>query len=161
PPLHLPARIPAGQDAGAQAGAELCVFSRGPSSAHKGMEPFKHLSVRSSVVRKEAVEWLTALGRLWGLVRFRHPWLAEQRERWDAGVAAAIPGLARARTDRAAERIVAAALSTLDDSATALLAPSRPLGERRLLIERPHERAAILLLRNLDLRDWYTGQDRL
>jgi hypothetical protein len=76
-------------------------------------------------------------------------------------VAAAIPGLVRARTDRAAERIVATELSRLDDSPTALLAESRPLKERRLLIERPHARAAILLLRNLDLRDWYTGRDRL
>lgn len=112
-------------------------------------------------MRKEAVEWLAALGRLWGLVRFRHPWLAERPERWDAAVAAAVPRLVRARTDRAAERIVAAALGALDDSATALLVPRRPLSERQLLVERPHAGAAILLLRNLDLSDWYRSQDRL
>lgn len=74
---------------------------------------------------------------------------------------AAIPRLVGARTDRAAERIVAAALTTLHDSATALLVPSRPQAERRLLIERPRQRAAILVLRNLDFRHWYSSQARL
>jgi C-terminal processing protease CtpA/Prc len=73
-----------------------------------------------------AVARLARLGRLWGEVRWRHPWVLTRGLDWDAPVLAAIPRVVAAE-DVAGER---AALSTmlaaLGDPATRLVPPPLP-----------------------------------
>src|SRR5437870_4137151 len=52
-----------------------------------------------------AVERLTHLARLWGAVRYLHPWLAYKEIDWDAALVQAIP---RVRAARTAEQYAAA-----------------------------------------------------
>jgi C-terminal processing protease CtpA/Prc len=63
-------------------------------------------------------ERLAHLGRLWGQVRYRHPYLAYKDINWDAALIAAIPKVEAARDRAAYAEAVQDMLDALRDSAT-------------------------------------------
>jgi C-terminal processing protease CtpA/Prc len=65
-----------------------------------------------------AVERLTHLARLWGAVRFLHPWLATREIDWDAALVKAIPRVRAARTPEQYAAAVQTMLGALGDPVT-------------------------------------------
>ncbi|MFY1828340.1 S41 family peptidase [Myxococcus fulvus] len=61
---------------------------------------------------------LTALGELWGQVRYRHPWMLSRRIDWDAAFVAAVPKVEAATSDEAFAEAVQSMLGALEDPAT-------------------------------------------
>ncbi|MBW8876051.1 MAG: hypothetical protein JF614_13875 [Acidobacteria bacterium] len=65
-----------------------------------------------------AVERLSHLARLWGAVRYLHPWLAYQEIDWDAALVQAIPRVRAARTADQYAAAVQTMLGALGDPVT-------------------------------------------
>jgi C-terminal processing protease CtpA/Prc len=65
-----------------------------------------------------AVERLTHLARLWGAVRYLHPWLAYKEIDWDAALVQAIPRVRSARTAEQYAAAVRTMLGALGDPVT-------------------------------------------
>lgn len=81
-------------------------------------------------------ERLDGLIRLWGAVKFFHPWLAHKPVDWDAALMAAIPRAEAAATREAYAAALSAMLAALGDPETRLLpdaapAPPAPPGPAR------------------------------
>ncbi|HEY0558239.1 MAG TPA: hypothetical protein VGG20_28565, partial [Thermoanaerobaculia bacterium] len=72
------------------------------------------------------VERLTHLAKLWGTVRYLHPYLAYKEIDWDAALIQAIPRVRAARSTTEYADAVQAMLSALDDPVTRVL-PERVL----------------------------------
>jgi C-terminal processing protease CtpA/Prc len=64
------------------------------------------------------VERLSHLGRLWGTVRYLHPWLAYKEIDWDAALVQAIPGVRAAQTPEQYAAAVQTMLGALGDPLT-------------------------------------------
>src|SRR4051794_5396139 len=64
------------------------------------------------------VDRLTRLARLWGTVRFLHPYLAYKEIDWEAALVKAIPAVRSARTPQEYADAVQGMLGALGDPAT-------------------------------------------
>jgi C-terminal processing protease CtpA/Prc len=64
------------------------------------------------------VERLSHLARLWGTVRYLHPWLAYKEIDWDAALVQAIPGVRAAQTPEQYAAAVQTMLDALGDAVT-------------------------------------------
>ena len=64
------------------------------------------------------IERLAGLGKLWGAVKFFHPYLAYKRIDWDTALVKAIPGVKAARTPEEYGDAIDQMLQALDDPAT-------------------------------------------
>jgi C-terminal processing protease CtpA/Prc len=71
------------------------------------------------------VERLTQVARLWGTVRFLHPYLAYKEIDWDAALVRAIPAVRSARTPQEYAAAVQGMLAALGDPVTRV-EPARP-----------------------------------
>lgn len=67
---------------------------------------------------KVRIERLAALGRLWGVVKFFHPYLAYKEIDWDAALIAAIPKVRAADSAEEYHAAIDGLLSALNDPAT-------------------------------------------
>ncbi|PYQ55489.1 MAG: hypothetical protein DMF53_28060 [Acidobacteria bacterium] len=74
--------------------------------------------VPASAKPASAVERLSHLARLWGAVRYFHPWLAYQEIDWDAALVQAIPRVRAARTAEQYAAAVQTMLGALGDPVT-------------------------------------------
>jgi C-terminal processing protease CtpA/Prc len=103
-----------------------------------------------------AGERLAGLGRLWGLVKFCHPYLATRRIDWDAALIETLPLVRKAGTAEEYRIALTSLLSRLNDPATAVdqdagsgLAPSAagPLapGKPQPYVERTEDGVSILV----------------
>lgn len=63
-------------------------------------------------------ERLVAVGRLWGQIRYFHPWLRYRPIDWDAALIQALPRIRRAATDDEFAAAVGELLAAIDDSQT-------------------------------------------
>jgi C-terminal processing protease CtpA/Prc len=94
------------------------------------------------------VERLAQVAKLWGLVRYLHPFLAYKTIDWDRAWAAAVPAIRAARTPAAFAAAIDGMLAALDDPATRVLRPgtetpaSQAGGEPRALAAAPAAPAA-------------------
>jgi hypothetical protein len=61
------------------------------------------------------LERLTALGKLWGTIKFLHPYLAYQEIDWDAALIAAIPQVSAATTAEEYSAALQGMLAVLHD----------------------------------------------
>jgi C-terminal processing protease CtpA/Prc len=64
------------------------------------------------------LERLEALGKLWGQVRYRHPWMISKRIDWDAAFMAAVPKVEAAKSSTEYAAAVQSMLDVLKDPAT-------------------------------------------
>lgn len=64
------------------------------------------------------LERLEALGKLWGQVRYRHPWMLSRRIDWDAAFTAAVPKVEAAKSSAEYAAAVQSMLDVLKDPAT-------------------------------------------
>ncbi|HYO53229.1 S41 family peptidase [Archangium sp.] len=76
-------------------------------------------------------ERLEGLARLWGQVRYRHPYLAYKNIDWDAALVAAIPKVEAARDRAAYATAVQDMLDELRDPATRILRPDEQQGAQK------------------------------
>lgn len=70
---------------------------------------------------------LSAVGRLWGLVKYFHPALAEGSGSWDANTAAAIDAIRASRSTADYSAAVSTLLATLHDPASRVVTPTVPV----------------------------------
>ena len=75
---------------------------------------------------REKIEELAALGRLWGEIKFVHPWLHSRDIDWDAALLAVLPQAIEARGPEQFRAAVAELLAVLDDPATRVLSSTAP-----------------------------------
>lgn len=73
---------------------------------------------------------LAAAGRLWGVVKFRHPAVWTTDLDWDAALTRALPAVTAADTAERYADAVDAMLATLGDPATRVIRPPAPAGGR-------------------------------
>jgi C-terminal processing protease CtpA/Prc len=78
------------------------------------------------VPEKLRVERLARLGKVWGTVRYVHPYLAYQEIDWDAALIKAIPKVEAAKTKDDYVAAIGEMLATLNDPATGVVAPRMP-----------------------------------
>src|SRR4051794_19806444 len=64
------------------------------------------------------IERLAALGRLWGVINYFHPYLAYKQIDWDAALIAAIPKVSAAKSTEDYRAAIDGLLATLGDPAT-------------------------------------------
>ena len=76
-----------------------------------------------------ANEHLAALGRLWGSVKYFHPYLAYKNIDWDGALVKAIPQVKAARTPNEYRQAISNFLQVLDDPVTRVLETQIPAGE--------------------------------
>lgn len=83
-------------------------------------------------------ERLAALGRLWGVVKYFHPFLAYKEIDWDAALLKAIPQVKAARSPNAYRQAIGDLLQVLNDPVTAVEPPAvekavaaAPAGEKK------------------------------
>src|SRR5215470_19741416 len=67
---------------------------------------------------KTRIERLAALGRLWGVINYFHPFLAYKEIDWDAALIAAIPKVGAAKSTEEYRAAIDGLLATLGDPAT-------------------------------------------
>src|SRR5215813_15547186 len=67
---------------------------------------------------KTRIERLAALGRLWGVVNYFHPYLAYKEIDWDAALIATIPKVSAAKSTEEYRAAIDGLLATLGDPAT-------------------------------------------
>ena len=79
---------------------------------------------------RDPVEDLAALGRLWGTIKFVHPYLAYKDIDWDGALVKTIPLVMQADSDEAFRSAIDHMLSELDDPDTFVL-EKRESGSRR------------------------------
>lgn len=69
-------------------------------------------------------ERLAAVGRLWGAVKYFHPYLAYKDIDWDGALVKALPAIKAARTPDAYRQAISGLLQALDDPATRVVMPA-------------------------------------
>src|SRR4030095_1807685 len=67
------------------------------------------------------IERLARVARLWGTIRYLHPYLAYREIDWDAALVAAIPRIREAKTTQEYRSAVQGLLDALDDPVTPVL----------------------------------------
>jgi C-terminal processing protease CtpA/Prc len=72
------------------------------------------------------IERLASLIRLWGTIRFFHPWIASRPIDWDSAFIAAVPPAENAASRSDFARAISGMLATLHDSETLVLADGAP-----------------------------------
>ncbi|MEA2561522.1 MAG: hypothetical protein QOH06_3026 [Acidobacteriota bacterium] len=77
----------------------------------------------------EQTDRLVHLGKLWGTVRYLHPWVAYKDVDWDAALVAAIPRVREAKTSEEYRAAVQGMLGALGDPVTRVADPPPPLSE--------------------------------
>jgi C-terminal processing protease CtpA/Prc len=101
-----------------------------------------------------SIERIAQVGRLWGTVRYLHPWLAYRDIDWDAALIAALPRVRQAKSRQEYADAVRSMLAALGDPATQLedspAAPETPAaqppaGGKRPPLVRPLEEGIVLL----------------
>jgi C-terminal processing protease CtpA/Prc len=75
--------------------------------------------------RPAAVDRLARAGRLWGAVRYLHPWLAYKPIDWDAALVQAVPKIQAAGTPEEYAAAVQGMLDALGDPATRVAPPGK------------------------------------
>jgi C-terminal processing protease CtpA/Prc len=70
---------------------------------------------------------LAAVGRMWGVVRFQHPYAAMRPDVWDGALLAALPLAERARNDGEVVAAIGAMLGHLKDPLTRVVPAPEPL----------------------------------
>ncbi len=78
---------------------------------------------------EHATERLAALGRLWGAIKYFHPYLAYKDIDWDGAVVKAIPQVKAARTPNEYRTAISNLLQVLNDPATRVVADSIASGD--------------------------------
>jgi C-terminal processing protease CtpA/Prc len=73
---------------------------------------------------------MTQLGRLWGTVRYLHPYLMDREIDWDAALVAALPKVEAARSREEYAAAVQGMLDALGDPVTRVLPPEAPAEEK-------------------------------
>jgi C-terminal processing protease CtpA/Prc len=69
-------------------------------------------------------ERLAAVGRLWGTIKYFHPYLAYRDIDWDGALVRAIPQIKAARTPNEYRQVIGNLLQTLNDPATSIIPTS-------------------------------------
>lgn len=77
----------------------------------------------------EHIDRLARAGKLWGTVRYLHPYLAYKDIDWDAALVAAIPRVREAKTSEEYKAAVQGMLDALGDPVTRVADPPPPPGE--------------------------------
>jgi C-terminal processing protease CtpA/Prc len=72
------------------------------------------------------IERLASLIRVWGTIRFFHPWIASRPIEWDPAFIAAVPQVEKAASRNDFARAISGMLATLRDSETLVLADGAP-----------------------------------
>ncbi len=80
----------------------------------------------SAAFAAEPVERLAHVGKLWGTVRYLHPWVAYKDVDWDAALVAAIPRVRESKTPEEYRAAVQGMLDALGDPATRVADPPTP-----------------------------------
>lgn len=80
----------------------------------------------SGAFAAEPVDRLAHVGKLWGTVRYLHPWLAYKDIDWDAALVAAIPKVRAAKTTEEYRAAVQGMLGALGDPLTHVVDPPPP-----------------------------------
>lgn len=80
----------------------------------------------AAVAAEPREERLARVGRLWGTVRYLHPWVAYKDVDWDAALVAAIPKVREAKTAEEYRAAVQGMLGALGDPVTRVAAPPPP-----------------------------------
>jgi C-terminal processing protease CtpA/Prc len=73
------------------------------------------------------IERIAKVGRLWGYVRYLHPYVAYREVDWDAALLAALPRVREAKSREEYSAAVQSMLATLEDPATRLMTDQPPL----------------------------------
>jgi C-terminal processing protease CtpA/Prc len=81
-------------------------------------------SAQTSSDEARRVERLVALCKLWGAVKYFHPYLADRDIDWDAALVAALPKIDAARTTEEFAAAVESLTAVLEDPATRVLRPA-------------------------------------
>jgi hypothetical protein len=76
---------------------------------------------------KTRIERLAALGRLWGVVNYFHPYLAYKEIDWDAALVAAIPKVSAAKSTEEYRAAIDGLLATLGDPSTHTVLDTAPV----------------------------------
>lgn len=76
------------------------------------------------------IDRLVHVSKLWGTVRYLHPWLASKDIDWDAALVAAIPRVRAAKTVDDYRAAVQGLLDALGDPVTRLVPPPPPPGDQ-------------------------------
>src|SRR5688500_20208264 len=72
------------------------------------------------------IDRLVRVGKLWGTVRYLHPWVAYKDVDWDAALVAAIPRVREAKTSEEYKAAVQGMLDALGDPVTRVADPPPP-----------------------------------
>jgi len=80
----------------------------------------------STAFAVENIDRLAHLGKLWGTVRYLHPWVAYKDIDWDAALVAALPRVRAAKTSEEYKAAVQGMLGALGDPATRVADPLPP-----------------------------------
>ncbi|HEX5715620.1 MAG TPA: hypothetical protein VF179_05635, partial [Thermoanaerobaculia bacterium] len=92
----------------------------------------------------EQTDRLARVGKLWGTVRYLHPYLAYKEIDWDAALVTALPRVREARTPEEYRAAVQGMLDALGDPVTRVADPPPPPGEQ------PAAAQPVALSRKLD-----------
>lgn len=104
------------------------------------------VSAQTAASHPQHIERIARVGRLWGEVRYLHPYLAYRDIDWDAALLAALPRIREAKTPEEYGAAVQSMLATLDDPATRVL----PKREERPPRKPPSTEKPAEMLRKLD-----------
>jgi C-terminal processing protease CtpA/Prc len=80
----------------------------------------------SAAFSAEPVDRLTHVAKLWGTVRYLHPWVAYKDVDWDAALVAAIPKVREAKSTEEYRTAVEGLLGALGDPLTRVMEPPAP-----------------------------------
>ena len=81
----------------------------------------------SAAFAAESTDRLARVGKLWGMVRYLHPWVAYKDVDWDAALVAALPKVREAKTTEEYRAAVESLLGALGDPLTRVADPPPPL----------------------------------
>src|SRR5215212_3332908 len=84
------------------------------------------LSFTAFAAEPAHIDRLTRVGKLWGTVRYLHPWVAYKDVDWDAALVAAIPRVREAKSSEEYKAAVQGMLGTLGDPVTRVADPLPP-----------------------------------
>ncbi len=91
----------------------------------------------SAAYAVEPVDRLAHVGKLWGTVRYLHPWVAYKDVDWDAALVAALPRVRAAKTSEEYKAAVQGMLDALGDPLTRVSDPSPPAKEPAQPAQKP------------------------
>ena len=121
------------------------------------------VSISSASLRTER---LSAIGRLWGTMRYFHPWIASGRMDWDEALLVNVPKLLNATADSDYESAVKSLLARVGDPVTCILPemPStpRPASSRHLEVSETADHILIASIPDYaDVAEFQPLQDKM